>query len=94
MKTDKSNVFYLLNNTTFLIRSGDYPDAASELNQCLQKIESEFISKNLPDKILGKLTYSLQTIFLMQKNKDWVAIADIIEFELCDILKSISEYFK
>ena len=90
MKTDNKDIFYLLNKTAFLIRSGDYPDAASKLNKCLQKIESEFISKNLQDKVLGKLTYSLETILLMQKNKDWVAIADIIEFELCEILKGIS----
>lgn len=91
MKTDNNNIFYLLTKTTFLIRSGDYPDAASKLNQCLQKIESDFISKNMQKKHLSKLTYSLETLLLMQKFKDWVAIADILEFELCNLLKSITK---
>jgi hypothetical protein len=72
-------------------RLGDYGDAARDLNRCLvliQKMQTGM--RRIPKPLLDKLNYSLETVFLMLKNKDWVAIADIVEYELVMIRREIS----
>jgi hypothetical protein len=74
-------------------RLGDYGDANRDLNRCLalfQQIQEEM--KRVPGPILKKFNYSFETVFLMLKNKDWVAIADIVEYELLAIWREMANY--
>jgi hypothetical protein len=64
-------------------RLGDFGDAARDLNRCLVLFQSiQGTMSQVPKPLLEKFNYSLETVFLMLKNKDWVAIADIVEYEL------------
>jgi hypothetical protein len=74
-------------------RTGGYGDAASDLNRCLllfQEVQSGGAIKTLPPALVNKFNYSLETVFLMLKNKDWVAIADIVEYELIAIWREMA----
>jgi hypothetical protein len=73
-------------------RLGDYGDANRDLNRCLvlfQHLQGPL--RNIPKPLLEKFNYSLETIFLMLKNKDWVAIADIVEYELLGLWREIAK---
>jgi hypothetical protein len=69
-------------------RRGDYADAASALNGCLQEIGALLSPGALDAALFSKVRYSLETIYLMQQQEDWVAVADIIEYELIGLLAS------
>ena len=86
---DKSfeEVSCILRDVVYSIRTGDYSDAASKLNICLQELQPILTSGKIPVEYLKKLTYSMETIFLMQTQKDWVAVADVIEYEFIALLK-------
>lgn len=77
----------MLKEIVYCARTGDYSDAASKLNTCLQKMEPVLVSGDISPDYLKKLTYSLETIHMMQKQNDWVAVADVIEFEFIELLK-------
>jgi len=85
--TNLENVYSVLKEIVHYARTGSYSDAASKLNSCLQDMQPILLSGTIPPEYLKKLTYSLETVFLMQKQNDWVAVADIIEFELPVLLK-------
>jgi hypothetical protein len=73
-------------------RTGDYGNAARELNKCIiyfQQIQKSNLLKNISKEYISKLNYSLETILMMLSNKDWVAVADIIQYELIDIWEQI-----
>jgi hypothetical protein len=64
-------------------RLGDYGDANRDLNRCLVLFQHlQDALRTIPGPLLEKFNYSLETAFLMLKNKDWVAIADIVEYEM------------
>lgn len=67
-------------------RRGEYSDAASEMNLFLQQFQKYIKSGFVPDKQLKNIAYSLETVLLLQENDDWVAVADILEFELSSYL--------
>lgn len=87
MNENLENVFKKLSDIVVCARTGSYSDAASKLNSCLQDLQPILLSGTIPPEYLKKLTYSLETVFLMQKQNDWVAMADVIEFELPVLLK-------
>ena len=87
MKNELNEIFALLKNIVACARLGDYSDAASRLNNCLQEIKPILLSGTIPPDYVKKLAYSLETMFLMQKQNDWVAVADVIEFEFVELLK-------
>lgn len=70
-------------------RTGGYGDAASGLNVCLQRLQPLLASVAVPRALLDRVTYSLETMFMMQKQDDWVAVADIIEYELIDLVNQL-----
>lgn len=80
----------LLSEISRYARTGDYADAALRLNQCIVRLQT-----CLQDNAAGpgfqkhstKINYSLETMFLMLKNNDWVAVADIIDFEFIPLWK-------
>jgi hypothetical protein len=80
----------LLQEIADLARTGDYADAALKLNQCIVLLQTHLqYSAASPGirKYGSKINYSLETMFLMLKNNDWVALADIIEFEFIPLWK-------
>ena len=81
------NIYSLLHEIVRLARTGSYSDAASKLNSWLQELQPILTSGKIAPAYLKKITYSLETVFLMQKQNDWVAVADVIEFELPGLLK-------
>jgi hypothetical protein len=73
-------------------RLGDYGDASSALNKCIPYLEDLQMEPALRAKkkpLLDKINYSLETVVLMMGRKDWVAVADIIEFEVLPMLGEI-----
>ena len=73
-------------------RLGNYGEANHDLNKCLlliNQMQENGLLKPVPPGLIKKFNYSLETIFLMLKNKDWVAISDIIEYELIGIWQEI-----
>lgn len=64
------------------MRRGDYADASSELNRCMESVQSALGSGRIPPEQVKKLAYSFETMLLMQQQGDWVGLADVIEYEL------------
>ncbi|HAJ78368.1 MAG TPA: hypothetical protein DCO75_01235 [Fibrobacteres bacterium] len=89
MAEKKLSVINMLENVSCSARIGDYAEAALSFNHCtieLNKIIQTLVSDQQKQNHLKKITYSLQTLLLMLKNEDWVAIADIIDYELIPLL--------
>lgn len=91
MKTNIDEILIVFNDIVTCARRGDYADASSKLNSCLQDIKPVLVSGRIPADYIQKLAYSLETMFLMQKQKDWVAVADVIEYEFVELLINIPE---
>ncbi|MBN1307088.1 MAG: hypothetical protein JXA18_04170 [Chitinispirillaceae bacterium] len=62
-------------------RTGDYAGAARLLNRLLQTLQRELSKGRVAASDLSKITYSLETLLAMQEMKNWVAFADILEYE-------------
>jgi len=83
MKSEIKEIDTLLVTLAREGRLGDCGDANRDLNRCLvlfQHLQGPL--RTIPKPLLEKFNYSLETVFIMLKNKDWVAIADIVEYEL------------
>ncbi len=65
----------------FAARTGDYAEAARNLNLFLQKLQQEISKGYISAENLSKITYSLETLLAMQQMENWVAFADILEYE-------------
>lgn len=72
-------------------RIGDYGDSARYLNTGIQEIQKCLTNGSLALVGLEKILFSLETLFHVQKQGDWVAVADIIEYELLPLLSNGSE---
>lgn len=77
----------MLEDVVYCARTGDYSDAASLLNITLQELHPILTSGKIPVEYLKKFTYSMETILLMQTQNDWVAVADVLEYEFTALLK-------
>lgn len=73
------------------LRSGDYSVASSRLNEILLCMQAELKNRKVAPQLLQKLLISLETLFTMQKMEDWVAVADILEFEFTGIWKELMQ---
>ena len=87
MKIDCTDIWAELKEIVFFARTGSYSNAASKLNICLQELHPILTSGKIPSEYLKKFTYSMETILLMQTQNDWVAVADVLEFEFAALLK-------
>jgi len=68
-------------------RTGAYGDASSNINLCSQDLLT-YLRSTPPDaQLLRKISYSLETLLMMQQTKDWVAVADVVEYELIALLR-------
>ena len=91
MAEKKLSVITLLENVSRSARTGDYAKAALSFNSCSIQLNENIqilISDKQKQGHLKKITYSLQTLLLVFKNEDWVAIADIIDYELIPLLNN------
>ena len=85
MDSRQNEIDILLPRIVRCCRVGDYSDAARELDRCIrafQLLQQQGRFKDLSQPLHKKIHYSLETILMMLAQKDWVAIADIMEFEL------------
>ncbi len=87
MHINYEDVYYTLKQIVYYARTGNYSGAASKLNQGIQEMQPVLLSGKIPPEYLHKLSYSLETVYLMQKQNDWVAVADVLEFEFLVLLK-------
>jgi hypothetical protein len=70
-------------------RTGDYAGAARLLNTMLQQLQKELSKGHVAAGSLSKITYSLETLLAMQKMENWVAFADILEYEFFPLWKEL-----
>lgn len=80
----------LLKKISDFSRTGDYADAALHLNRCVVRMQSHLgdsAANKQPRVYSTKINYSLETMLLMLEHNDWVAIADIIDFEFVPLWK-------
>lgn len=63
-------------------RRGEYSDAASRINLFLPFFQNYLNSGTIPPEKLKKIAYSLETVLLLQQQRDWVAVADVLEYEI------------
>jgi hypothetical protein len=87
MADHREKVFDTLRTTAAELRSGEYSDAACQLNRTLQDISRCLREIPPSDEGTKKILYSLETMLMMQQQKDWVALADVIEHEFCLLWK-------
>ena len=71
-------------------RTGDYAQTASLLNRFLQHLQQELAKGYIAADGLSKITYSLETLLSMQQMENWVAFADILEFEFLPLWRELS----
>jgi hypothetical protein len=87
---EKTDIFAVIKKIITSARTGDYGGASSEINQFLLLLQAELSKGRVSAAALSKITYSLETIVEMQKSGDWVAVADILEFEFIPLWKGLS----
>jgi hypothetical protein len=83
---EKNEFDIVIKNIIGSARTGDYGAAASNINQFLQLLQVQLSKGMISANGLSKISYSLETIIEMQKTNDWVAVADLLEYELIDLL--------
>jgi hypothetical protein len=81
----------ILSETAFAARTGDSTMVSTLLNTGVIVLREEFQKYRLGRDELKKISFSLETITLMQQTKDWVALADVLEYEFLPLWKSITE---
>ena len=87
---EKADIFAVIKKIIMAARTGDYGAASSEINQFQLLLQAELSKGMISAAALSKITYSLETIVKMQKSGDWVAVADILEFEFAPLWKEIA----
>jgi len=86
MQSKKTDLHEQIKKIAQEARCGDYGQAASDINIFLQLLQCELSKGYIRPDDLSKVTYSLETLMEMQKKNDWVALADILEYEFSGII--------
>jgi hypothetical protein len=71
-------------------RCGDYGQAAASINSGILKFQefTQLQGTSERSKEYGpRMIYSLETLLLMLERKDWVAAADVIDYEFIPLWK-------
>ena len=71
-------------------RCGDYGRAALSMNSSILGFQEFIRQEGTSDRFKEygpRMTYSLQTLLLMLERKDWVAAADVIDYEFIPLWK-------
>ena len=79
----------MLESVVSLARTGYTSDSASVLNVCLLKIQHSLRATAQPQQLLQNLTYSFETVVLMQQQGDWVGLADVVQYELTGLVAEL-----
>jgi hypothetical protein len=87
---EKTDIFAVIKKIIFSARTGDYGAASQEINQFLVLLQAELSKGRISAASLSKITFSLETMVEMQKSGDWVAVADILEFEFTPLWKEVA----
>lgn len=90
-KDDQIEIIANLQTIIAAARTGRYAQTASLLNQLLQLLQKELSGGYLSVKEIGTVTYSLETLAEMQQMENWVAFADIIEYEFLPFWQKIND---
>jgi hypothetical protein len=88
VQSKKTDLYQQIKKIVQAARSGEYGQASSDINIFLQLLQIEVSKGYIRSDELSKVTYSLETLMEMQKKGDWVALADILEYELADIINT------
>lgn len=83
----------ILLEAAFAARTGDLTSVSTLLNTGMIALQDELKKKHFAGEELKKISFSLETITLLQQTQDWVALADVLEYEFIPLWKSISEPF-
>jgi hypothetical protein len=71
-------------------RCGDYSQAAGAINSSILKFKEFMQQQGASEqykKFGPRMTYSLETLLMMLERKDWVAAADVIDYEFIPLWK-------
>jgi hypothetical protein len=86
MQSKKADLYGQIEKIAQEARCGDYGQAASDINVFLQLLQLELSKGYIQSEELSKVTRTLETLMEMQKKGDWIAFADILEYELTGII--------
>jgi len=89
MTNDSASIITLFRSCAAAARTGDYGQASSILNTSLASLQKRLSGGSYSADDLNKLSYSLETLSLMQQQENWVAFADILEYELITLLQEL-----
>lgn len=94
----RDNMFYnetsiegVLSEAAFAARTGDYSTVSSLLNTSGIAIQGELKKCQLGHDELKNISFSLETITFMLQTQNWVALADVLEYEFLPLWKSTVE---
>jgi hypothetical protein len=79
----------ILQEIVIAARTGDYSNISTLLQKGVIILQNELKKNPLKGIDLSKLSYSLETITAMQQMQNWVALADILEYEFIPLWKSL-----
>ncbi len=82
---EKHSVEDLIVSTVAAARTGDYSGTSRLLNRFLGVVQQELAGNGGSGRDLRKIAYSLETLCAMQRIEDWVAFADILEYEFAPL---------
>lgn len=80
----------ILSEAAFAARTGDCATVSTLLNTWGMVLQNELKKYRFGHEELKKISYSLETITLMQQAQNWVALADVLEYEFFPLWKSIT----
>lgn len=70
-------------------RTGDYSTISTLLNKGVIAIQEDLGKVPIDGETLKNILYSLETIVAMQQMKNWVALADILEYEFIPLWNTL-----
>jgi hypothetical protein len=72
-------------------RTGDIANASSLLNTAIRHIQAGLSKGKIGVEGISKISYSLETLLMMQKQGDWVAFADVLEYEFLPLWNRVND---
>ena len=86
-ETDSTGI---LSEIVTAARTGDYSNISTLLNKGVIAIQEDLKKGPVDEKNLKKISYSLETIIAMQQMQNWVALADILEYEFIPLWNTLN----
>jgi hypothetical protein len=87
---EKSDMIRTINKIIICARTGDHGTASSLMNQFLILLQADISKGKIQASGLSKITFSLETMMEVQRTEDWVAVADVLEYEFIPLWKVLS----